>query len=200
MTMSAPDSRPRDPEILARENEDLRTKLKDLTREAAYNETILRRTQERELSLLRADGLAPLLRSMVDGLRESYALDMVTVALLDPQHEIRHLLIAGGERPEEFAQIFFVDSLIGLAPQFAVLHKPWLGPFVGADHHLLFPGMADLKSVALLPLPKPKFVSDPSVLVVVPRVIFSRSKACRMRRRSSRFAATPPLTRRPRAP
>jgi diguanylate cyclase (GGDEF)-like protein len=91
---------------------------------------------------------------MVDGLRESYALDAVSVVLLDPQHEIRHLLLAGGERPEEFKQIFFVDSLVGLAPQLAVLHKPWLGPFVGADHHLLFPGAANLKSAALVPLPR----------------------------------------------
>ena len=48
--------------------------------------------------------------------------------------------------PDEFRQIFFVDSLIGLAPQLAALHKPWLGPYVGADHHLLFPGALHLKS------------------------------------------------------
>jgi two-component system, cell cycle response regulator len=34
------------------------------------------------------------------------------------------------------------------------LHRPWLGPFVGADHHLLFPGTPSLRSVALLPLPR----------------------------------------------
>jgi two-component system cell cycle response regulator len=44
--------------------------------------------------------------------------------------------------------------LVGLAPQLAALHKPWLGPFVGADHHLLFPGTANLKSAALVPLPR----------------------------------------------
>jgi diguanylate cyclase (GGDEF)-like protein len=137
-----------------RENEDLKKRLAELTAEAANNETILKRTQARELTLLRADSLAQLLRAMVEGLRESYALDAVSVVLLDPQHEVRHLLLAGGDRPEEFKQIFFVDSLIGLAPQLAVLNKPWLGPFVGADHHLLFPGIANLKSTALLPLPR----------------------------------------------
>jgi len=134
--------------------EDLRKRLKEMTAEAANNESILKRTQARELSLLRADSLAQLLRTMVDGLRESYALDAISVVLLDPQHEIRHLLLASGERPEEFKQIFFVDSLVGLAPQLAALHRPWLGPFVGADHHLLFPGSAHLKSAALLPLPR----------------------------------------------
>jgi diguanylate cyclase (GGDEF)-like protein len=140
-----------DPE---REVEELKRRLAEMTAEAANNESILKRTQARELSLLRADSLAQLLHAMVDGLRESYGLDAVSVVLLDPQHEIRHLLVAGGDRPEEFKQIFFVDSLVGLAPQLAVLHKPWLGPFVGADHHLLFPGIPNLKSTALLPLPR----------------------------------------------
>ena len=139
---------------LLRENEELKKKLLELTAEAANNESILKRTQARELSLLRADSLPQLLNAMVEGLRESYALDAVSVVLLDPQHEIRHLLIAGGDRPEEFKQIFFVDSLVGLAPQLSALHKPWLGTFVGADHHLLFPGTANLKSAALLPLPR----------------------------------------------
>jgi diguanylate cyclase (GGDEF)-like protein len=136
------------------EIESLKRRLAELTAEAANNESILKRTQARELSLLRADSLAQLLHAMVDGLRESYSLDAVSVVLLDPQHEIRHLLVAGGDRPEEFKQIFFVDSLISLAPQLAALHKPWLGPFVGADHHLLFPGARNLRSAALVPLPR----------------------------------------------
>src|SRR6202048_879343 len=130
------------------EVEELKRRLKEMTAEAANNETILKKTQARELSLLRADSPAQLLRAMVDGLRESYSLDAISVVLLDPQHDIRHLLIAGGDRPEEFKQIFFVDSLIVLAPQLAVLNKPWLGPFVGADHHLLFPGTATLNRAA----------------------------------------------------
>ncbi len=138
----------------ARENEELRKRLKELTAEAANNESILKRTQARELTLLRADTLSQLLRAMVEGLRESYSLDAISVVLLDPQHEIRHLLIAGGDRPDEFKQIQFVDSLTGLAPQLASLHRPWLGPFVGADHHLLFPAATALKSAALVPLPR----------------------------------------------
>src|SRR5580704_13529573 len=136
------------------EIEALKRRLAELTAEAANNESILKRTQARELSLLRADSLAQLLHAMVDGLRDSYSLDAVSVVLLDPQHEIRHLLVAGGDRPEEFKQIFFVDSLISLAPQLAALHKPWLGPFVGADHHLLFPSAQGLRSAALVPLPR----------------------------------------------
>ncbi|HTV96436.1 MAG TPA: DUF484 family protein [Steroidobacteraceae bacterium] len=139
---------------ITQENEDLRKRLAEMTAEALNNESILKRTQARELTLLRADSLAQLLHAMVDGLRDSYALDAVSVVLLDPQHEIRHLLVAGGDRPEEFKHIFFVDSLVSLAPQLAALHRPWLGPFVGADHHLLFPGLTGLKSAALVPLPR----------------------------------------------
>jgi diguanylate cyclase (GGDEF)-like protein len=141
-------------EELTHELEELKKRLAEMTAEAANNESILKRTQARELTLLRADSLAQLLHAMVDGLRESYGLDAVSVVLLDPQHEIRHLLIAGGDRPEEFSQVFFVDSLVGLAPQLAALHKPWLGPYVGADHHLLFPGNNAFKSTALVPLPR----------------------------------------------
>lgn len=134
--------------------EELKKRLAEMAAEAAQNAAILKRTQARELMLLRADSLSQLLRAIVEGLRESYGLDSVGVVLLDPQHEIRHLLVAGGDRPEEFRQVFFVDSLVGLAPQLTNLQRPWLGPYVGADHHLLFPGMGDLKSVALVPLPR----------------------------------------------
>src|SRR3979490_3034623 len=106
------------------ENEDLKKRLKEMTAEAANNESILKRTQERELTLLRAASLAQLLRALVDGLRESYSLDAISVVLLDPQHEIRHLLVAGGDRPEEFKQIFFVDSFVGPWPPLAPSPTP----------------------------------------------------------------------------
>lgn len=141
-------------DALSREIEELKSRLRSLTSEAAHNAVLLKRTQDRELSLLRADSLAQLLRAMVEGLKDSYGLDAVSVVLLDPQHEIRHLLVAGGDRPEEFNQVLFVDSLVGLAPQLNALHKPWLGPFLGADHHLLFSHAHDMQSVALLPLPR----------------------------------------------
>jgi uncharacterized protein YigA (DUF484 family) len=129
-----------DGNALRQENDELRKRIAALTAEAAKNEVVMRRTQARELTLLRAESLSQLLHAMVDGLKESYALDSVTVVLVDPQHEIRHLLVAGGDRPEDFERVFFVDSLVGLAPQLSALHKPWLGPYVGADHHLLFVG------------------------------------------------------------
>jgi diguanylate cyclase (GGDEF)-like protein len=133
---------------------ELRERLRLLTDEAAKNEVILRKTQERELDLLRAESLPMLLGVLVSGLADSYALDAVTLVLVDPQHDIRHLLIGGGQRLEDFPDVYFVDGLAGMAPPFATLQRPWLGPYVGPDHQLIFPHGRPLKSVALIPLPR----------------------------------------------
>src|SRR5215510_7646091 len=131
---------------------ELRARIATLVEEAATNERLLKRSQERELELLKAENLAQLFDAICGGLKESYALESVTLLLLDPQHEIRHLLIADHLRVEDFPNVLFTDSLIGLAPQFNSFHRPWLGPYMGCDHQLLFPGVSAIRSVALIPL------------------------------------------------
>lgn len=131
---------------------ELKARLRALREAAQKNEVILRKTQERELELLRAESIADLLRVLVVGLAESYSLDAVTLILLDPQHEIRHLLIGGGERLEDFANVAFVDSFDDLGAQLAILGKPWLGPYAAAAHARLFPRASGLRSLALIPL------------------------------------------------
>ena len=84
--------------------------------------------------------LAQLFEAICQGLKTSYGLESVTLLLWDPQHEIRHLLIADHMTAEDFPQVIFADSVVGLAPQFVSFHKPWLGPYMGCDHQLLFPG------------------------------------------------------------
>jgi len=140
-----------DPNALARDNQKLRARLRMLTGEAAHNAVLLKRTQDRELSLLGADTLPQILRALVEGLKESYGLEAVTLVLLDPQHEVRHLLASDGA--EAFTHVQFVDSLAGLAPQLTGLHRPWLGPYEPADHRSLFAGDR-LRSIALIPLPR----------------------------------------------
>jgi two-component system cell cycle response regulator len=133
-------------------NRRLREQLAVLRREARENEDILRRAQARELSLLQADSLVGLFDEIADGLRRAHSLDAVTLVLLDSDHEVRHL--AMGERfdPDRRPEILFVDSLAGIAPQFTTLYRPWLGPYIGADHALLFPGIEGLASIAILPV------------------------------------------------
>jgi two-component system cell cycle response regulator len=131
---------------------ELRGRIATLVDEAAANERLLRRSQERELDLLKAENLAQLFEAVCKGLKASYALESVTLLLWDPQHEIRHLLIADHLNAEDFPQVIFTDSVVGLAPQFVSFHKPWLGPYMGCDHQLLFPDASGVRSVALIPL------------------------------------------------
>jgi len=137
---------------LQSEIRELRGRIVALMEEASANEKLLRRSQERELELLKAENMAQLFDAICKGLKTSYGLESVTVLLLDPQHEIRHLLIADQVSVEDFPHVLFTDSLAGMAPQFNSFHRPWLGPYMGCDHQLLFPGVSGLKSAALIPL------------------------------------------------
>jgi two-component system, cell cycle response regulator len=137
---------------LENETRELRARIAALVEEASNNERLLKRNQQRELDLLKAETLSELLEAICHGLKTSYALESVTLLLSDPQHEIRHLLIADHLRTEDFPQVLFVDGLAGVAPQFTTFHKPWLGPYMGCDHQLLFPEAQGLRSVALIPL------------------------------------------------
>ena len=139
----------RDPDAEIRE---LRLRIASLMEEATANERLLRRSQERELDLLKADSLPQLLDALCTGLTSSYSLEAMTLLLWDPQHEIRHLLIAEHRSTLDFPRIIFADSVVGMAPQFNTFHKPWLGPYMGCDHQLLFPRSNGIRSVALIPL------------------------------------------------
>jgi diguanylate cyclase (GGDEF)-like protein len=137
---------------LQSENQALHRQLQGLTEEVSRNESLLHKTQERELELLRADSLAELLERMIRGLRTSYALEAVHLVLQDPQHEIRHLISGDSFLLDELQDVQFVDAVTTLAPQLAALERPWLGPYHAADHELLVPGMHTAGSLALIPL------------------------------------------------
>ena len=134
------------------ENKRLREQLADLKAEAAKNEGIHRRAQQRELELLRTESLAGLLERLVSYLGDSFGLSAVTVVLLDPHHELRHLLMGDGRGDADIRGVMFVDRLEEISPLLVTLKRPWLGPFVGDQHAPLFPGAENLGSIALLPL------------------------------------------------
>jgi two-component system, cell cycle response regulator len=143
-----------EPEVarLEREIRRLQGRLAALTEEVGRNDSLLRKTQERELELLRAGSLTQLFERLITGLRTSYQLDEVALILHDPQHEIRHLLSGDGVGSEP-PGVCFVDALMTVAPQLANLERPWLGPYRKADHELLVPGIAAPPgSLALIPL------------------------------------------------
>src|SRR5579862_7519761 len=154
-TGSRPAAADPDPiETLERENEALAARLTALTDEASRNDALLRKSQERELELLRAGTLPQLFERLLIGLKSSYQLDGVMVVLNDPQHEIRHLISGDDLAHGPQAGVMFVDALSTVAPQLAALERPWLGPYRRADHELLLPGPAPARaaSLALVPL------------------------------------------------
>jgi len=126
--------------------------LEELTAEISRNDEKMRNTQQREQRLLRAGDLETLLHELLDGLRASYGLEQVSVVLCDPDHDVRHLLLAAGTPAESFDGLLMVEYLTGLAPQYVALRKPWLGPYAACDHQLIFPQPSNLASVAMIPL------------------------------------------------
>ena len=140
------------PEAVEQEIRVLQARLVALTEQVSRNDSLLRKTQERELELLRAGSLAQLFERLIVGLRTSYQLDEVGLILHDPQHEIRHLIAGDDLAPAELQGVSFVDALTTVAPQLVNLERPWLGPFHKADHELLLPGTASPGSLALIPL------------------------------------------------
>jgi two-component system cell cycle response regulator len=139
--------------------DDLRARLRaaeqtlaDLRAEVERNDAKMHRTQQRELRLLHSEDLQTLLYELIEGLRGNHELQQVTVVLCDPDHDIRHLLLASGTPVESFDGLLMVESLTGMAPQYVALREPWLGKFAACDHQLIFPQSDDLASVAMIPL------------------------------------------------
>lgn len=129
----------------------LRRRLAVLTEEARKNDEAWRRAQAREMELLEADTLDSLLQRLTTGLRSSYRLEVATLVVADPDHEVRRLMAPQGA-PDSHGNVLFVDSVHGVAPAIGAGRRPWLGKFNRADHALLFPAAGALETVALLPL------------------------------------------------
>jgi two-component system, cell cycle response regulator len=145
-------NKPRDP--YSGTEAELRERLRALTEEVARNDLLLRKTQAREIELLRAHSLGELFDRIVVGLRDAYVLDHVTLSLLDPQHELRHL--SGNENLTSavIEEVRFVDAVSALAPKLSQFDQPWLGPYDAADHELLVSSKLRSGSIALIPLPR----------------------------------------------
>ncbi len=129
-----------------------RRQLAELTDAVARNDAKMRRSQQRELRLMQAEDLDALLDVLVDGLRASYGLEYVSVVLCDPDHDIRHLLLANGTPVENYPHLLMVESLTGLAPQYIALHRPWLGLYAACDHQMICPDAEGIRSIAMIPL------------------------------------------------
>jgi diguanylate cyclase (GGDEF)-like protein len=137
---------------LEAENRIVKARLRALTSEVVRNQTILQKSQERELELLRAGSLGALLKILFHDLKTSYQLEAVVLALCDPGHEIRHLVWGDPIVEEHRQEVLFVDSLEMLSPVAQGLERPWLGRYREKQHAGLFPGVKGLGSIALIPM------------------------------------------------
>ncbi|BAN70132.1 GGDEF domain-containing protein [endosymbiont of unidentified scaly snail isolate Monju] len=142
---------------LEAENQALRQLLHTLTSDAAYNEGVMRRFQERELALLGAQDLPDLIERLTIGLRSSFNLESVRLVLFDPYGVLEELLAALGAPACNIPHLFIEREVQQALDRYPDLHRPWLGPWV--RRHQPFPAPANLRSEALLPLRQPDGLS-----------------------------------------
>ncbi|MBI2312489.1 MAG: sensor domain-containing diguanylate cyclase [Betaproteobacteria bacterium] len=146
---------PRDPipVDLFKDNQELRRRLDELVAHARHNERVLARVQEMELRLIGAAGLPELLDVVLAGTRDAFSLETVTLALLDPEYEVRRMLESLGYPSHERPGLILLDACAPLPWQDEVALAPVLGAFDAARHGGLYPsGVEPPVMVALLPL------------------------------------------------
>ncbi len=134
------------------ENERLRQQLAQLLAEARRNEEILRRHQQIDLGFIGASSFLELIDNIFEALAAPSKLDVVTLALIDDDYEIRRILQDLGASLDDFPNLLFfdkADALEGLQE----LTQPELAPFAHERMACVFPEQVLTPAcVALLPL------------------------------------------------
>jgi two-component system, cell cycle response regulator len=143
---------------LVAENRALRRLLQTLTNDAAYNESVMRRFQERELALLTATDLGHLIERLTVGLRASFSLDDVQLVLFDPYWVLDELLSNLGTPPANFPHLRLEHDMRGALADYADHYQPWLGCCDKETQQRLFP-QGRVCSAAVLPLRQPDGLS-----------------------------------------
>ncbi len=158
MRRARPQTRMDKYERLQAENQALQQLLHQLVGDAAYNESVMQRFQERELALLGATDLADLIERLTVGLRTSFALDSVQLVLFDPHGVLDELLTTLGVPGCRMPHLRMERDVRKALGRYPDLHHPWLGPW--KRRHQAFPAPAGgLRSEALLPLRQPDGIS-----------------------------------------
>lgn len=135
------------------QNLSLRQKLDTLMDEARANERKLRRFERLELRLVGMNSLFELVKALIYPDQGASQWDVVTLTLMDPEHEIRRMLVAEGAVLDDHPHLVFCDDLAQLTAMYPHSLFPTLGAYRQARHGGLFPqGQARPASVALLPL------------------------------------------------
>ncbi len=137
----------------------LREQLRMLLAQARDNENLMRRLQAFELKLIQTARLRELIGVLLADYKRAFALDLVTLALVDPEDELRHMLLDAGIDPESVAGLSFVDEAATLRQRLGPGDAPRLERYDASRHAAFFPGSPAPSSVALLPLVRSQVLS-----------------------------------------
>jgi two-component system cell cycle response regulator len=147
------------PRELEAENESLRARMAYLMEQAERNHAIMCRHQAFDLEIVGAASFPELIGTIFRTLPAISGLDIVTLSLVDPGHDIATVMEKLGVEFDAFPQLVFVDSdsVLGFVPSrspaLTAPPKPLLGPYVPGMHHPMFPqAPTGLQSIALVPL------------------------------------------------
>ncbi len=140
---------PHDP---LQESRDLRRQLNTLIQQARENERVLQRFQDMELCLIGAAGFRDLIEGILYRLCSAFDLSAVTLALLDPEHEIRQMLLDLDIGLAACPEVLFLDNQEELFRLLGTSPVPLLGPFNASHGFLFLPCPTPPASVAILPL------------------------------------------------
>ncbi len=136
---------------LHEQNASLRQKLDRFMAEARRNEQKLRRFERLELQLIGLNSLYDLVKTLIYPDKTDFNWDSVSLVLIDPEHELRHMLEDEGARLDDHPSLIFVSNLNELDSDYPHSFFPSVGRYRASRHKSLFP-QSRPRSVTLLPL------------------------------------------------
>ncbi|MHB0986618.1 MAG: GGDEF domain-containing protein [Sulfuricella sp.] len=138
------------------ENQVLRQRLESLLAQARQNEQVMLRFQDAELRMLSASGFKELIQYILQELKQGFDLDVVTLALIDTEYDVRRMMIDLGIPSTDFPCLFFLDSPSKFLRICGSSLTPVLGQYNAASRAPFFPRDAMPASIAILPMVRQK--------------------------------------------
>ncbi|GAO37706.1 diguanylate cyclase [Sulfuricella sp. T08] len=141
---------------LPTEIQELRQQLETLVAQARLNEQVMRRFQDAELRMLSVSSFKELLQYVLQEMKETFDLDVVTLAVIDPEYEVRRMLIDLGIPIAEFPGLMCLDNPSRFHRLCGTSLAPVLGQYNVASRAPFFPRDTPPASIAILPMVRQK--------------------------------------------
>jgi len=136
-----------------KENADLRKRLRAFVNQANENQRKLILFESLEIEIIQFDSFVNLLYLLTEKYRNVFSLDVVTIALIDTNQEIRSILNDDGVDINKLDKIIFLENNDFFASFFKNGEKPYFGQIDNKARKVLFPSSGgNPSSVALIPL------------------------------------------------